>query len=197
MDPLLCLTRFASPLAADWQAQHVDRLSATECARLSRIRRQLRREQFIVGHCMLRAALATAGCGAASIEVAEDGAVVLRAALPLHASIAHTGTAVAVVVAGSPVGVDLETEWLRDPRAAAALLGITGGNTHDPVSVTRAWVAAEARIKARLHAAAPVWVSGWDCCQLAVAGIATPPLAGVLDVISGNYNAVALHWEAV
>ena len=195
VDALLCLTRFASPLPAGWQAQQTDRLSASESARLARISRQLRREQFIVGHCLLRAALATAGFDVAAIEVAPDGRVVLVAPLPVHASIAHTRNAVAVVVARSPVGVDLETEQSRDPRAAAALLGMAYAN--DPAHVTRTWVVAEARLKARLHADAPTWVSSWDSCQLAVAGTATPPLAGVLDAMAGNYNAVALHWEAV
>jgi len=195
--PLLCLSRFDSPLAEKWQATQIDRLTLTERTRLARIDRPLRREQFVVGHSTLRRVLAAAGLDDAMIEIAADGRVLLHASVPMYASIAHSANAVAVVVAGARVGVDLESmRPVRDTRAAAAMLGLAEG-THDTASVLRAWVVAEARLKAGPQARAQVWQSAWDRCQLAVAGTANPPLAGIFDGMTGTYNAAELHWEAV
>jgi len=195
--PLLCLSRFDSPLAEKWQATQIDRLTLTERTRLARIDRPLRREQFVVGHSTLRRVLAAAGLDDAMIEIAADGRVLLHASVPMYASIAHSANAVAVVVAGARVGVDLESmRPVRDTRPAAAMLGLAEG-THDTASVLRAWVVAEARLKAGPQARAQVWRSTWDRCQLAVAGTANPPLAGIFDGMTGTYNAAELHWEAV
>jgi len=195
--PLLCLTRFDSPLADRWQATQTDRLTLTERTRLARIDRPLRREQFVVGHSTLRWVLVAAGFDDAVIEIAADGQVLLNASVPVYASIAHSANAVAVVVAGAPVGVDLESmRPVRDTRAAAAMLGLAEG-AHDTASVLRAWVVAEARLKAGPQARAQVWRSTWDRCQLAVAGTANPPLAGIFDGMTGTYNVAELHWEAV
>jgi len=195
--PLLCLSRFDSPLPDRWQAEQIDRLTPTECGRLARIDRPLRREQFVVGHSTLRWVLVAAGFDDAVIEIAADGRVLLNASVPVYASIAHSANAVAVVVAGAPVGVDLESmRPVRDTRAAAAMLGLAEG-THDTASVLRAWVVAEARLKAGPQARAQVWQSAWDRCQLAVAGTANPPLAGIFDGMTGTYNAAELQWEAV
>ena len=111
--------------------------------------------------------------------------------------IAHSANAVAVVVAGLPVGVDLESmQPLRDPRAAAAMLGLPAEGAQDAGAILRAWVAAEARVKAGPEALAQVWLTPWERCQIAVAGAANQPLTGVLDGITGIYNAVELEWEA-
>ena len=196
--PRLYLSRFDSPFPNPWQTAGIAQLTATERVRLARIDRPLRREQFVVGHCMLRRVLADAGHVAATIEVDAEGRVLLRARVPLFASIAHSASAVAVVVAGVPVGVDLESmRPLRDPRAAAAMLGLPAEGAEDAASVLRAWVAAEARLKAGPAALAQVWRAPWERCQLAVAGAPYQPLAGVLDGITGIYNAVELEWEAV
>ena len=196
--PRLCLTRFDSQLTHAWQTAQIAQLTPTERMRLARIERPLRREQFVVGHCMLRRVLADAGQQNATIEVDAAGRVRLNANVPLFASIAHSANAVAVVVAEVPVGVDLESmQPLRDPRAAAAMLGLSPGSAEDAGSVLRAWVAAEARVKAGREALAQVWLTLWERCQLAVAGAANQPLTGVLDGITGIYNAVELEWEAV
>ena len=100
--PLLCLSRFDSPLADKWQAAQIDRLTPTERTRLAHIDRPLRREQFVVGHSTLRWALAAAGFDDAMIEIAADGQVLLHASVPVYASIAHSANSVAVVVAGAP-----------------------------------------------------------------------------------------------
>mgnify|MGYP003482751807 FL=1 len=195
--PLLCLSRFDSPLADKWQAAQIDRLTPTERTRLAHIDRPLRREQFVLGHSTLRWALAAAGFDDAMIEVAADGQVLLHASVPVYASIAHSANSVAVVVAGARVGVDLESmRPVRDTRAAAAMLGL-GEGAHDTASVLRAWVVAEARLKAGPQAHAQVWRSTWDRCQLAVAGTANPPVTGVFDAMTGTYNTAELEWEAV
>lgn len=196
--PLLCLSRFDSPLADRWQATQIERLTPTERTRLARIDRALRREQFVVGHSALRWLLAAAGFDDAMIEIATDGRVLLHASVPVSASIAHSANAVAVVVAEAPVGVDLESmQPVRDLRAAAAMLGLAEGGAHDTASILRAWVVAEARLKAGPQAGTQVWWCTWDRCQLAVAGTANPPLAGVFDAMTGTYNAAELQWEAV
>ncbi len=197
LPPHLCLTHFDSPLLPAWQAAQIAQLTATEQVRLARIERPLRREQFVVGHGMLRQVLADAGQQAATIEVDARGRVRLSANVPLFASIAHSANAVAVIVAGLPVGVDLESmQSLRDPRAAAAMLGLPPDGVQDSGAVLRAWVAAEARMKAGPDAHSQVWRTRWARCQLAVAGAANQPLTGVLDGITGIYNAVELEWEA-
>jgi len=194
--PLLCLSRFDSPLADKWQETQIDRLTPTERTRLAHIDRPLRREQFVVGHSTLRRVLAAAGLDDAMIEIAADGRVLLHASVPMYASIAHSANAVAVVVAGARVGVDLESmRPVRDTRAAAAMLGLAEG-PHDTASVLRAWVVAEARLKAGPQARAQVWRSTWDRCQLAVAGTANPPVTGVFDAMTGTYNTAELRWEA-
>ena len=196
--PLLGLCRFDSPLIDSWQAAQITPLTPTERARVARIDRPLRREQFGVGHSTLRRVLAAASLDDATIEVAADGRVLLRASVPVYASIAHSANAVAVVVAGVPVGVDLESmQPARDLGAAAAMLGLATEDAHKPASILRAWVAAEARLKAGPDVRPRVWRSTWDSCQLAVAGVATPPLTGVFDGMTGIYNPVELQWEAV
>lgn len=196
--PRLTLTRFDSPLTDVWQTAQIAHLMPTERERLARIDRPLRREQFVVGHSMLRRVLADAEHQDAKIEVDAEGRVRLRAKVPLFASIAHSANAVAVVVGGAPVGVDLESvQPLRDSRAAAAMLGLAAGDAEDAGSVLRAWVTAEARMKAGPEALAQVWRTPWERCQIAVAGAANQPITGVLNWITGTYNAIELQWEAV
>ncbi|MGZ8994790.1 MAG: hypothetical protein ACXW16_12310, partial [Burkholderiaceae bacterium] len=147
--PRLCLARFDSPLNDAWQTARIAQLTPTERTRLARIDRPLRREQFVVGHWMLRRVLTDAEHRDAAIEVDAEGQVRLAAKVPLFASIAHSANTVAVVVAGFPVGVDLESmQPLRDARAAAEMLGLAAADAEESGSVLRAWVAAEARMKA-------------------------------------------------
>lgn len=198
MTPSLYLARFDSPLSDTWQAAQTGRMTVTERARLARIERPQRREQFVVGHSMLRWALAAAGVERAAIEIDAQGRVLLNSSVPLYTSVAHTGNLIAVVVAGVPVGVDLESaKPTRDPRAAAQLLGLPADQASDAKAVLRAWVIVEARLKAGPQASGRIWLSAWQSCQLAVAGIANPPLTGVFDGMTGIYNAIELQWEAV
>ncbi len=196
--PLLSLTRFESPLPAKCLAEQVDRFTATEHARFLRISLPLRREQFAVGHRMLRWLLAAVGFDEPQIEVDIDGRPRLVTDTSTYISVAHSANTVVAIVASGPVGVDLESmQAMRDPRAAAALLGMPADSANDSDSVLRAWVAAEARLKAGQRALPYIWRSTWDNCQLAVAGIATPPLTGVFEAVTGTYNAAELQWEAV
>ncbi|HVG04590.1 MAG TPA: hypothetical protein VM937_06575 [Burkholderiaceae bacterium] len=198
MTPALYIGRFDSQLPEAWEAAQIALLTLTERARLARINRPQRRQQFIVGHCLLRWALVAAGLDEATVEVDSEGRVLLGASVPVHASIAHTGTAIAVVVAGVPIGVDVESmHAMRDSRAAARMLGLPDDQSHDARSVVRAWSITEARLKAGAQASAAVWLTAWQGCQLAVAGIPNPPLTGMVDAMTGIYNATELPWEAV
>ncbi len=198
MQPTLGLTRFESPLSPAWETESLSSFSASERARLARIKLVQRRAQFIVGHSLLRRLLSHAGMSDAAIDVAADGRALVRARVPLFASIAHSADAVVVIVAGVAVGVDIESSHvLRDPRAASAMLGLAAGETADTASVLRVWVATEAGFKAGPSASSKTWRSTWAGCQLAVAGIANPPIAGVVDAITGIYNATELQWQAV
>ena len=198
LTPSLYLSRYNLPLDETWEAEQTARLSSTERARLARISRPQRRAQFMVAHCALRWGLTAAGLENATIEVDSKGRPLVHASVPVYASIAHSADFVAAMVAGDPIGVDLEsTRRERDLSATAALLGLSGDVSGDAATVLRAWVTAEARLKAGPHASPQVWLSTWEACQLAVAGSLSPPLAGVFDGMAGIYNATTLQWEAV
>jgi hypothetical protein len=198
LTPSLYLSRFNLPLGDAWQAEQIARLTSTERARLARISRPQRRAQFVVAHCTLRWGLTAAGLENATIEVDAEGRLLLHANVPAYASIAHSADSVAAIVASVPIGVDLESmRHQRDLNAAAAMLGLPPNSSSEPGAVLRAWMTAEARLKAGPHASSQVWLSSWEGCQLAVAGIASPPPAGVFDRMTGIYNAAELQWEAV
>jgi hypothetical protein len=196
--PSLYLRRFSMPLGDAWQAEQIARLTCSERARLARISRQQRRAQFIVAHCMLREALASGSIHDASIDADAEGRLTVRGSAPVYASIAHSADSVAVIVAGVPVGVDLESvSQRRDLEAAAAMLNLSPAKASTPNAVLCAWVTAEARLKAGKTASLQVWLSSWQSCQLAVAGVRSPPLTGVFDGTTGIYNAAELEWDAV
>ncbi len=188
LTPSLYLSRYDLPLDGTWEAEQITRLSSTECARLARISRPQRRAQFVVAHCALRCGLVAAGLDNATIEVDAEGRPMLRARVPVYASIAHSADCVAAIISGDPIGVDLESMRRdRDLGTAAALLGLAGGGSSS-AAVLRAWVTAEARLKAGPRASPQVWLSTWEACQLAVAGSVSPPLVGVFDGMAGIYN---------
>lgn len=198
MQPIVALTCFESPLPAGWQAQ-VESMTASERARLARIYRPLRRDQFIIGHALLRRLLAVAGLDDAAIEVDADGlARVEPARDEWHVSIAHSGGAVAAIVASEPVGIDLEANRnLSDPRAAAAWLGLPDNPVLESEQVLTAWVAAEARFKAGPNACQRLWQARWQRCLMAVAGVAAAPQTLVFGMMPGTYNRIALRWDVV
>jgi hypothetical protein len=195
MQPRLGLTRFEFPLDDAWQRGAITSFSASERTRLARIERPLRRAQFIIGHRMLRWLLAAAGLRDTAVEVDVTGALQLTSAVPLHASIAHSERTVAVVIAGARVGVDAEElRPLRDPREAAALMGVASA-VSDSRSILRAWVLSEARLKAGPDAHSGAWSASWEGCQLAVSGVVIPPVTDVFETMTGTYNAAGLRWE--
>ena len=197
--PVVALTCFESPLDATWQAVQIAAMTASERARLARIHRPLRRDQFIVGHRLLRHLLAMVGDDDAVIEVdAEGQARVAHARSQCHVSLAHSGQAVAAIVALEPVGIDLEaSRQLSDPRAAAAWLGLADDPAVQSEQVLTAWVAAEARFKAGPNALPRVWQARWQTCLLAVASTISAPQTVVFDMMAGTYNRTDLHWDVV
>ena len=146
---------------------------------------------------MLRSALASGEVDDAIIEIDAEGRLQLHAGVPVYASLSHSQDFVAAIAAGEPIGVDLECRHPKwDPDAAAAVLELSA-DADMPDAVLRAWVTAEARLKAGPSASPQVWLSRWEGCQLAVAGIASPPLTGVFDGMTGIYNVSELKWDAV
>lgn len=193
--PALALTRFESPLPIAWETEQIASFTSSEQARLARIKLARRRQQFIVGHLMLRWLLKSGGHADPRVEVDNDGKPRLPAGAAIHVSIAHSADAVAAIVAASPVGVDLEPmRSMRDPRAAAALLGMTAAESNRSL-VLQAWVATEAQLKGGPAGSGEVWLSEWSGYHLAVAGVSAP-LTGVLHVLTGTYNAAELEWRA-
>ena len=71
--PIVALTCFKSPLDATWQAAQIEAMTASERTRLARIHRSLRRDQFVVGHRLLRHLLALVGDDDSVIEVDAEG----------------------------------------------------------------------------------------------------------------------------
>ena len=121
----------------------------------------------------------------------------LHATVPVYASIAHSAECVAVIIAGDPIGVDLESmRRKRDLSAAAALLGLAGGGSGDSSGLARMGDG-RSSTESRSQRELPSLAIYWEACQLAVAGSPSPPLAGVFDGMAGIYNATALQWEAV
>ena len=194
MTPLLGLARFASPLDADWEARAIDRFTSSEQQRLARIQRPLRRTQFIVGHRLLRWLLCSVGLDKTPVEIAADGALRRPLAASIFASIAHSQNVVAAVIADAAIGVDVEApRLLRDPAAAAALLG-TDPEASGSCDVLRHWVMKEAILKSG-NTADSAWVACWADCQLAVSGVVNPPLTRVFELAGGTYNAIEVQWR--
>lgn len=199
MQAIVALTCFDSPLEAGWQSAQIESMTSSERARIARIQRPRRREQFVVGHSLLRLLLANVGFTAAAIEVDPDGrARASHTREQCHVSLAHSGSAVAAVVAPEPVGIDLEADRaLSDPRAAAAWLGLADGPEVDSKQVLSAWVAAEARFKAGRNACQQLWQARWQTYLIAVSGVAATPQTVVFGTMTGIYNRIELHWDVV
>lgn len=194
----LWLTRWRSPLPAVWLRDAIAAFSASERVRLQRLRRPLRREQFIVGHVLLRQALTAAAAPDIQIEVDDAGR-------PRHAylglSLSHSGTVAVAAVGVGPLGVDVERERsLRDPAGVLALLGEP---VPAPATTTaslnalalRRWTVFEARHKAGPAAAGtPVWLGRSGDQLLALAGPVEPPSTYVFDMLLGTYNSCHIDW---
>jgi hypothetical protein len=193
-DCLLWLAEFDSPLDAAWIENETRRFSDSERDRLARIGRTLRREQFVVGHVLLRRLLAAQGAAEAVVEVDFDGRPRLAGATPWRVSLAHCDRTVVALIATAAAGVDIERQRsLRDPAALGAFLG----DPHaDPASALERWVVAEARIKCGFGAAS-AWIARRDDVYIAVAGASAAPVLWTHDLINVTYNRVAQKWTAV
>ena len=193
-DCLLWLAEFDSPLDAEWVENETRHFSDSERDRLARIGRTLRREQFVVGHVLLRRLLAEHGVAEAVVEVGSDGRPRLAGAPPWHVSLAHCDRTVIALIATAAAGVDVERERpLRDPAALEAFLG----DPHaDPAHALERWVVAEARIKCGVGDAS-AWIARRDNAYIAVAGPPNAPALWTHDLINVTYNRLAQKWTAV
>ena len=208
---VLWLTQFVSPLPAAWIEQQLQSFSASEAQRLARIRRPLRREQFVVGHALLRRLLKSLGLIDPKIEVAPNGrphlaGVHLRGFRQL--SLAHSRTTVAALASCEPAGVDVEVHrTLRDPAGVLALLHAdpnviaAEAGTDPSEAALKCWVAAEAGAKARNAGCDPGAsrvnrLALWNSCWICVAGTANSPATVVSDPLRETYNSTPLKWMA-
>lgn len=135
----------APPGAETW-------LSASEYARLQRLRVSARRDHYLAGHWLLRQLLAT-HCGGAP----EAWSLRERDGLPpqidgsaLNASLSHSGDWIAAALSPSAIGIDLEQ---RGPRPALErfpellLADDDVPGTLDNDALLQRWVVKEALIK--------------------------------------------------
>lgn len=210
---VLWLTEFLSPLQQAWIEREMRSFSASEAQRLARIRRPIRREQFVAGHVLLRRLLMSVGVAEPMIDVAPDGRPHLAAAdgaSAWHVSLAHSRNAVAALASPAAAGVDIEVRRsLRDPHGVAALLGssaatfaaATAAGSDPSESALKSWVAAEARAKAGSAASTSgdtgaTWIADWNGCWICVAGTANSPETFVSDLTRETYNSAPQQWVA-
>ena len=106
--------------AAHWRTW----FSPSEQARFDGFGSEPRRRSFVAGRWLLRGLVAQRlgllpGALDLAIEIDANGRSRVRGDSSLHVSISHSGDRVAAVVAGAPVGLDIED--LRRPRDFLAL----------------------------------------------------------------------------
>lgn len=157
---VLWLTQFEPERPKQWTAQRIALFSPSERTRLERIKKPLRREQFIVGHVLLRALLSALGAHNPEIAVTDEGRPYWTGTHEQnpswYLSLAHSQTAVAALAAQAPKGVDIEHDrTLRDGSGLIRWLTnqapvFSGAYAHESPSTLalKLWVASEAHIKA-------------------------------------------------
>lgn len=135
----------APPASETW-------LSASEYARLLRLRVSARRDHYLAGHWLLRQLLAT-HCG----DVPEAWSLSERDGLPpqiegsaLYASLSHSGDWIAAALSASAIGIDLEQRGPRPalerfPELLRAVDDPPGSLDND--ALLQRWVVKEALIK--------------------------------------------------
>lgn len=135
----------APPASQTW-------LSASEYARLQRLRVSARRDHYLAGHWLLRQLLAT-HCG----NVPEAWSLGERDGLPpqiegsaLCASLSHSGDWIAAALSASAIGIDLEQRGPRPaleryPELLRAVDDPPGSLDND--ALLQRWVVKEALIK--------------------------------------------------
>ncbi|HSV34497.1 MAG TPA: 4'-phosphopantetheinyl transferase superfamily protein [Ramlibacter sp.] len=194
-------------LAQEAGREGVSWLTPAERVRCDRISARERRAQFIAGRWLARRLLCQAYGGelpAWSLSAPERGPPEVQARLPgsrVHASISHSGDAVACAVAEVPIGVDVEVpraDRARDyvalgeavcspgelERVAGALPGERSTVFHECWTMKEAWLKSRgedmspARM-ARIHtapAAADATFNGhvWRGADVTVALVAPP-----------------------
>ncbi|MGB3685710.1 MAG: hypothetical protein WA991_07810 [Ornithinimicrobium sp.] len=127
-------------------------LGVNEQARLGRLRSAERRESFLVGHLLVRRAVAAVVGEAALVDQHEDGSWGVHCeGRQVSASLSHAGRSVIALATTAPVcGVDAEhtfsperarllTPWILAPGDCV--------DGDDPRTLTQVWVAKEALAK--------------------------------------------------
>lgn len=124
----------AQQLAPGW-------LTASELARLARIQRPQRRQEFVACRYALRSLLATATDTPVKhwrLDAPEGNAPRLNAqhhgvyaAASTHLTLSHSGSYVACGVAAQPVGVDIEVEKFRSSKTDALALAALACSAHE------------------------------------------------------------------
>lgn len=184
--------------AADpaWVTGFEPQLSASERARLARLVRPQRRQQFLAAHALARRAVAAyAGLAASAVQIVQDPAGRPHVGAPpgLRISLAHADGCAAVLLDAASreaLGVDLEAcRPERDIEAIVAALGESAASRFDAYA---RWALHEARHKA--PGAASGWVGAWRDFVLAAAGVDRPPLVRHV-ALDGDAEPVVVHLE--
>jgi 4'-phosphopantetheinyl transferase len=191
------------PIDAD--ALPVTCLSAAEISRAATFRRVADRNRFVAGRRLLRslaAVVTSSSPGDVDLQVTA-GRVRIRDRPDVHVSITHSGEWVGCVIAGRPVGLDVEQEVTEAPdpvllrrTCTAAEREVLAASTDPTADFTRIWVRKEALGKATDR--------GLDLPLTDIdvrSGVAVLPAAGHwaihdLPVAPGYHAAVAAQGES-
>jgi hypothetical protein len=199
--PELWLADTGPAADAGWVAAFEPQLSPSERARLARLVRPQRRQQFLAAHALARRAVAArTGCAANDVQLTQHPEGRPQIAVPpgLRVSLAHAATHAAVLldIAGpddAPLGVDIEA--CRAERDIEAIVKAIGENPASRLDAYVRWAWHEARHKA--PAAVCGWVGAWGGFVLAAAGVELPPTVWRVDLNAGEPPLpVRIEWSA-
>jgi len=172
-----------------------DWLTASERARLATIERAARRTQFVLGHWLLRRAVAhrcDMAASAVTVESEPDGRPAVSNPAGVCASVSHSGSLAAALVDSVTTGIDVEAmNHGRDIVAITA--AVCGRRGQSRIDAYRSWVQREAGLKISSSAALGIWLCDWRGFAVAAAGLQAPPDA--VYVAAGRIFPLALSWS--
>jgi len=172
-----------------------DWLTASERARLATIERAARRTQFVLGHWLLRRAVAhrcDMPASAVMVESEADGRPAVANPAGVCASVSHSGSLAAALVDSVTIGIDVEAmNHGRDIVAIAA--AVCGCRGQSRIDAYRLWVQREAALKISSSGARDVWSCDWRGFAVAAAGLRVPP--DTVYVTAGRIFPLALNWS--